>query len=225
MSTTLKRLLGLDTHAERYTYGVDPVMGHTATRKIPDRWVSTTCGYCSVGCGMFIGVKDGRAVSVRGNPDHPVNTGLLCPKGLSEHDMLHVSSRAQLSAAARPAWIGARGLGRRHRHDGASIPRDPAEVRTRIGRRHQHGTTRHRGVLHAGQAGAAWPGHAQLRRQHDALHVDRGRRIQAVVRQRRSAGRLRGSGARRRHPPDRREHRRKPSDPLAAARSQSRARR
>ena len=92
---TLKRALGLDTRAERYAYAVDPVMGYTAAAKIPDRWVSTTCGYCSVGCGMFIGVKDGRAVSVRGNPDHPVNGGALCPKGLSEHDMLHVATRAR----------------------------------------------------------------------------------------------------------------------------------
>jgi assimilatory nitrate reductase catalytic subunit len=34
-------------------------------------------------------------VSVRGNPDHPVNRGTLCPKGLSEHEMLHVSTRAR----------------------------------------------------------------------------------------------------------------------------------
>ena len=107
MSSSLKHLLGLDTHADRYAFGVDPVMGHTAARKIPDRWVSTTCGYCSVGCGMFIGVKDGRAVSVRGNPDHPVNTGVLCPKGLSEHDMLRASSRASY-----PLLRGARGLER-----------------------------------------------------------------------------------------------------------------
>src|SRR5688572_24433747 len=107
MIATLKHLLGLDTHSDRYAFAVDPVMGHTATRKIPDRWVATTCGYCSVGCGMFIGVKDGRAVSVRGNPDHPVNTGVLCPKGLSEHDMLHVSSRATY-----PLLRGARGLER-----------------------------------------------------------------------------------------------------------------
>src|SRR6185312_8126453 len=70
-------------------------MGHTAARKIPDRWVSTTCGYCSVGCGMFIGVKDGRAVSVRGNPDHPVNRGMLCPKGLSEHHTVGADDRAR----------------------------------------------------------------------------------------------------------------------------------
>src|SRR2546426_509314 len=70
-------------------------MGHTSEQKIPNQWVSTTCGYCSVGCGMFIGVKDGRAVSVRGNPDHPVNAGKLCPKGLSEHYTLEASNRAR----------------------------------------------------------------------------------------------------------------------------------
>ena len=62
---------------------------------MPDRWVPTTCGYCSVGCGMFIGVKNGRAVGVRGNPDHPVNAGVLCPKGLSEHETIHVATRAR----------------------------------------------------------------------------------------------------------------------------------
>ena len=76
---TLKQMLGLDTRAERYTYGNDPVAGYMSAQKVPEKWVATTCGYCSVGCGMFIGVKDGRAVSVRGNPDHPVNRGMLCP--------------------------------------------------------------------------------------------------------------------------------------------------
>ena len=88
-------MLGLDTRADRYTYGVDPVAGYVSAQKIPDRWVSTTCGYCSVGCGMFIGVKDGRAVSVRGNPDHPVNRGMLCPKGLSEHHTIAADNRAR----------------------------------------------------------------------------------------------------------------------------------
>lgn len=91
----LKRQLGLDILNEKYAYADDPVMGHTSEQKIPDKWVSTTCGYCSVGCGMFIGVKDGRAVSVRGNPDHPVNGGKLCPKGLSEHYTLEASNRAR----------------------------------------------------------------------------------------------------------------------------------
>src|SRR6187455_3217257 len=92
---TLKRLLGLDTRADRYAYTVDRVAGYVSSQKVPDRWVSTTCGYCSVGCGMFIGVKDGRAVSVRGNPDHPVNRGMLCPKGLSEHHTIAADGRAR----------------------------------------------------------------------------------------------------------------------------------
>jgi anaerobic selenocysteine-containing dehydrogenase len=92
---TLKRELGLDILAEQYAYATDPVMGFTSAQKIPDRWVATTCGYCSVGCGMFVGVKDGKAVSVRGNPEHPVNRGLLCPKGLSEHHTIDAESRAK----------------------------------------------------------------------------------------------------------------------------------
>ena len=89
----VKRLLGLDIRAADYAYVTDPVMGHTSARKIPDRWVRTTCGYCSVGCGMFIGVKQGRAVSVRGDADHPVNAGALCPKGLSEHETIGAADR------------------------------------------------------------------------------------------------------------------------------------
>src|SRR5690348_9271660 len=92
---SLKRHLGLDILEEKYAYASDPVMGHTSEQKIPDTWVSTTCGYCSIGCGMLIGVKDGRAVSVRGNPDHPVNRGMLCPKGLSEHHTIHAPTRAR----------------------------------------------------------------------------------------------------------------------------------
>jgi anaerobic selenocysteine-containing dehydrogenase len=91
----LRRMLGLDTLKEKYAYASDPLTGYTSAQKIPDRWVPTTCGYCSVGCGMFIGVKDGRAVSVRGNPDHPVNFGTLCPKGLSEHYTLEAQNRAR----------------------------------------------------------------------------------------------------------------------------------
>jgi assimilatory nitrate reductase catalytic subunit len=89
------RLVGLDTQAHRYGYGVDAVAGHVSAQKIAERWVPTTCGYCSVGCGMYVGVKDGRAVAVRGNPNHPVNRGMLCPKGLSEHHTIAAANRAR----------------------------------------------------------------------------------------------------------------------------------
>jgi anaerobic selenocysteine-containing dehydrogenase len=91
---TIKRQLGLDILAEKYFYANDRVMGFTSAQKIPDRWVATTCGYCSVGCGMLVGVKNGKAVSVRGNPNHAVNRGLLCPKGLTEHHTIEADTRA-----------------------------------------------------------------------------------------------------------------------------------
>ena len=93
---TLRRMLGLDTRAERYAYASDAQLGYVSAQKVPERWVATTCGYCSVGCGMFIGVRDSRAVSVRGNPDHPVNRGMLCPKGLSEHHTIDAENRARV---------------------------------------------------------------------------------------------------------------------------------
>ncbi|MFN3323569.1 MAG: molybdopterin oxidoreductase family protein [Bryobacteraceae bacterium] len=95
----IPRLLGLDTLREKYSYGQDPEFGYMAAEKIPDRWVKTTCGYCSVGCGMLIGVKEGRAVAVRGDEGHPVNRGKLCPKGLSEHYTLAAPNRARY-----PMW-------------------------------------------------------------------------------------------------------------------------
>ena len=91
----LRRLLGFDTLREEYAYGRDPEHGFVSKAKIPERWIPTTCGYCSVGCGMQIGVRDGRAVAVRGNEDHPVNLGKLCPKGLAEHEILSAESRAR----------------------------------------------------------------------------------------------------------------------------------
>jgi len=48
---SLKRLLGFDTRKQDYAYGRDPSYGFTSAAKIPERWVPTTCGYCSVGCG------------------------------------------------------------------------------------------------------------------------------------------------------------------------------
>ncbi len=93
--TQIKRLIGLDTRSDKYTFGNDPRAGYIATARIAERWVKTTCGYCSVGCGMLVGVRDGRAVTVRGNPDHPVNRGKLCPKGLSEHHILSAPGRAR----------------------------------------------------------------------------------------------------------------------------------
>src|SRR5216683_6399227 len=91
--TRIRRFLGIDTRQRDYSFAEDPRFGHISASRVADTWVKTTCGYCSVGCGMLVGVKDGKAVSVRGNPNHPVNLGKLCPKGLAEHYTLSGQGR------------------------------------------------------------------------------------------------------------------------------------
>ena len=47
-----------------------------------ESWVQSACLLCSNGCGLDIGVANGRIVGVRGRGDDPVNRGRLGPKGL-----------------------------------------------------------------------------------------------------------------------------------------------
>jgi anaerobic selenocysteine-containing dehydrogenase len=90
-----RRVVGLDTLEEDYSYSSSDSTGYTSAKKIPEKWVATTCGYCSVGCGIEVGVKDGKAVTSRPLASHPVNRGKLCPKGLSEHYILEAENRAK----------------------------------------------------------------------------------------------------------------------------------
>jgi assimilatory nitrate reductase catalytic subunit len=92
---SLKQLLGFDTLQEDYAYARNDSTGFTSAKKIPEKWVSTTCGYCSVGCGIEIGVKEGSAIATRPLASHPVNRGKLCPKGLSEHYIIDTPNRAK----------------------------------------------------------------------------------------------------------------------------------
>ena len=47
----------------------------------PRSEVATTCPYCGVGCQIYLGVRQGQVVSVRGNGEGTVNEGKLCVKG------------------------------------------------------------------------------------------------------------------------------------------------
>lgn len=76
----IARLIGIDNLADKYSYGKSRETGYTSTRRLADKWVSTTCGYCSVGCGIEIGVRDGRAVATRPDSSHAVNRGSFAPR-------------------------------------------------------------------------------------------------------------------------------------------------
>lgn len=39
------------------------------------------CGLCTANCGLVVTVEDNRITSVRGDREHPVSRGYLCPKG------------------------------------------------------------------------------------------------------------------------------------------------
>ena len=57
-------------------------------------WKYTTCGYCSTGCSIDVGLDaEGKAVATRGTADADVNRGKLCIKGIFEHQLFDSSGR------------------------------------------------------------------------------------------------------------------------------------
>lgn len=44
---------------------------------------TTTCYMCACRCGIKVTLKDGEIRYIQGNPDHPLNKGVLCAKGAS----------------------------------------------------------------------------------------------------------------------------------------------
>ncbi|MCU7960918.1 MAG: nitrate reductase [gamma proteobacterium symbiont of Bathyaustriella thionipta] len=76
--------------------------------KISDKgaleWKYATCGYCSTGCSIEVGLnKEGVAVASRGVADANVNQGKLCLKGIFEHELFDSSGRG-LRPKMREQW-------------------------------------------------------------------------------------------------------------------------
>ncbi len=72
-------------------FDLTPALAQVRTLKIA-RTTETrsTCPYCSVSCGVIIHTLGDRSrnvkptvVHVEGDPDHPINQGTLCPKGIT----------------------------------------------------------------------------------------------------------------------------------------------
>ncbi len=60
-------------------------------------WKKAPCPFCGVGCGLLVGVRNGRAVAVKGDPASPVNRGLACAKGY--HSVLSLYARDRITKA------------------------------------------------------------------------------------------------------------------------------
>ena len=66
---------------------------------VGDTVKTTTCYMCACRCGIRVHLKDGRIRYIEGNPDHPVNKGVICAKG-SAGIMTAIFAGAAASAAA-----------------------------------------------------------------------------------------------------------------------------
>ena len=72
------------------------------------RIVRTVCDRCHCECGVLAYVAEGRVVKIEGDPDHPINEGRMCVKGLAAIQMVYHPDRL-LHPMKR---AGARGEGR-----------------------------------------------------------------------------------------------------------------
>ena len=69
------------------------------TLDVKNSRISTTiCPYCAVGCGALVFSQRDRqgkrvVVNIEGDPDHPINEGVLCPKGVSLYQLANNEER------------------------------------------------------------------------------------------------------------------------------------
>jgi formate dehydrogenase major subunit len=60
------------------------------------------CPYCGVGCGQLAFHKNGKLISIEGDPDSPISRGRLCPKGADTFELHTHPGRLQKVKYRRP---------------------------------------------------------------------------------------------------------------------------
>ncbi len=70
------------------------------------RYYRTICRGCPAACGATARVRDGRAIALEGNPEHPLSRGALCPQGQAAIEGLYAPERLGMprSATGEIAW-------------------------------------------------------------------------------------------------------------------------
>ena len=58
---------------------------HQPDQTVPgvSTYYASTCRECAAACGIIAETRDGRAIKLEGNPDHPLSRGALCARGQS----------------------------------------------------------------------------------------------------------------------------------------------
>ena len=60
------------------------------------------CPYCGVGCGQLAYHKNGKLISIEGDPESPISRGRLCPKGADTFELHTHPGRLQKVKYRRP---------------------------------------------------------------------------------------------------------------------------
>jgi formate dehydrogenase major subunit len=76
---------GADAMSERTRTLAPKTTGASVARSV--------CPYCAVGCGQLVFHRDGRLVSIEGDPESPISAGHLCPKGAASYELLTHAAR------------------------------------------------------------------------------------------------------------------------------------
>jgi formate dehydrogenase major subunit len=85
--------------------GVEAMSERTRTLRARTHDTEVTrsvCPYCAVGCGQLIHHKNGKLVSVEGDPASPISRGHLCPKGAASYELLTHPNRLNKVHYRRP---------------------------------------------------------------------------------------------------------------------------
>jgi formate dehydrogenase major subunit len=62
----------------------------------------SVCPYCAVGCGQLVYHRDGKLISIEGDPHSPISRGRLCPKGSDSFELLTHAGRETRVKYRRP---------------------------------------------------------------------------------------------------------------------------
>jgi len=85
----------------------DVIMARTL-KKVPLKKkiseTTTICCYCSVGCGAIVTVYDDGILKIEGDPDHPINEGALCSKGLAMSQVHQVDGEINPYRLTKPLY-------------------------------------------------------------------------------------------------------------------------
>ena len=169
------------------------------------RWDKAACRFCGTGCGVLVGVQDGRVVATQGDPEAEVNRGLNCVKGYFLAKIMYGADRLKTPLLRKKdgrydkngeftpvSWKEAFDVMAEKWKDGAP------QGRSDHGRHVRLGPVDGVGGLRRGEALQGRVPLEQPRPERAPLHGLRGHRVHAQLRHGRADGLLRRLRARRR---------------------------